>query len=84
MAYPRSGLFSGMQTSALKAALATAQQALLDVTTGAKGESFSYTQGDGAKAVTYTSADIPALEQTIYRLQYQLGAFTRRPMRFKF
>ncbi|MFZ6724698.1 gpW family head-tail joining protein [Undibacterium sp. MH2W] len=75
-----------MQTSALQTALANAQQAYLDLSTGAKGESFSYTQGDGARAVTYTRANIADLVMLIKQLQAQLGIVNqpRRPMRFRF
>ena len=85
--YNRStGIFAGMQTSALQTALANAQQAYLDLSTGAKGESFSYTQGDGARAVTYTRANIADLVMLIKQLQAQLGIVNqpRRPMRFRF
>ena len=85
--YNRStSIFAGMQTSALQAALANAQQAYLDLSTGAKGESFSYTQGDGARAVTYTRANIADLVMLIKQLQAQLGIVNqpRRPMRFRF
>ena len=69
---PRS-LFAGMQTSALQKALDSARQAYLDLATGAKGESYSYTQGDGSKSVTYTKADLVALDQLIRNLDAQLN-----------
>lgn len=79
-------LLAGMPTLALQTALANAQQAYIDLSTGAKGESFSYTQGDGARAVTYTKTDLPQLIVLIKTLQQQLGIITtaRRPMRFRF
>jgi hypothetical protein len=75
-----------MSTEALQAALAAAQQAYLDLSTGAKGESYSYTQGDGARAVTYSKANISQLIALIKQLQMQLGLIrrTRRPLRFLF
>lgn len=75
-----------MQTSALQKALADAQQAYIDLSTGAKGQSYSYTQGDGAKAVTYTTANLQSLTALIQSLQAQLGLATRgrRPVRFRF
>ncbi|MFZ6690240.1 gpW family head-tail joining protein [Undibacterium sp. SXout20W] len=85
--YNRStSIFAGMQTSALQTALTNAQQAYLDLSTGAKGESFSYTQGDGARAVTYTRANIADLVVLIKQLQAQLGIVNqpRRPLRFRF
>jgi len=77
---PNRGLLAGVQTSALQAALKAAQQAYMDLSTGAKGESYSYTQGDGSKSVTYTKADLPALSAYIQSLQVQLG-IVRRPRR---
>lgn len=70
-------LLAGMQTSALQKALANAQQAYLDLSTGAKGESYSYTQGDGSKSVTYTKANLPDLVALIQSLQAQLGIVVR-------
>ena len=87
MAYnTRPTLLAGMQTSALQAQLTKAQQAYIDLSTGNKGESFSYTQGDGAKAVTYTKANIADLTALIQMLQAQLGIVSRprRPLRFRF
>lgn len=82
----RASILAGMQTSALQSALATAQQAYIDLSTGNKGESYSYTQGDGAKAVTYTKANLPDLVALIRLLQAQLGIVSapRRPIRFRF
>ena len=87
MAYnPSRGILAGMQTSALQTALANAQQAYLDLSTGAKGESYSYTQGDGSRSVTYTKANINDLVVLIKTLQAQLGIVQRprRPVRFRF
>nr|WP_315400119.1 gpW family head-tail joining protein [uncultured Duganella sp.] len=87
MAYitPR-GLLAGMQTSALQTALKNAQQAYIDLSTGAKGESYSYTQGDGSRAVTYTKANLADLTALIQILQAQLGIVRRprRAVRFRF
>lgn len=77
---PNRSLLAGMQTSALQKALASAQQAYLDLSTGAKGESYSYTQGDGSKSVTYTKANIADLGALIRSLQAQLG-IVQRPRR---
>jgi hypothetical protein len=87
MAYnPATSILAGMQTSALRTALTNAQQAYLDLSTGAKGESYSYTQGDGSKAVTYNKANLADLTNLIRTLQAQLGIVTqpRRPIRFRF
>ncbi len=66
-------LFAGMSRAQLMAALATLQQAYLDLLAGNKGESFAYTQGDGSKSVTYTRANIGNLSQAIAELQQLLG-----------
>ncbi|WP_227105164.1 gpW family protein [Chromobacterium rhizoryzae] len=74
---PNTSLLAGMSTAALQQALQDAQQAYIDLSTGAKGESFSYTQGDGAKSVTYTRANIGQLQMLIRQLQQQLGIIPR-------
>jgi len=73
-----------MPTAALQQALANAQAALIALQTGSKGVSFSYTQGDGTKSVTYAPTDIGALTALIRQLQQQLGIIcrARRPIRF--
>ncbi len=83
---PSTSIFAGMSTAQLQKALTDAQQAYIDLSTGAKGESYSYTQGDGAKSVTFTRANIQQLTLLIRNLQQQLGIISRarRPARFKF
>lgn len=75
-----------MPTATLQANLAAAQQAYIDLSTGAKGESYSYTQGDGAKSVSFTRAELPALANLIQLLQSQLGIVSRarQPIRFRY
>jgi hypothetical protein len=82
----RPGIFFGIETTLLQRWLAESQQALHDLKTGAQGQSYSYTQGDGAKAVTYTPANTPALEEHIRELQAALGliAHSRSPVRFRY
>ncbi|WP_317201473.1 gpW family head-tail joining protein [Janthinobacterium sp.] len=82
---PRVSLLAGRPTAMLQADLAAAQQAYLDISTGAKGESYSYTQGDGAKSVTYNRANIEVLTALIISLQVALGisGAGRRPIRFR-
>jgi hypothetical protein len=79
-------ILAGMSSAALQTALANAQQAYIDLSTGAKGESYSYSQGDGNKSVTYTRANLSQLSALIRQLQAQLGIITqsRRPIRFRF
>lgn len=81
---PSTSIFAGMPQEALQQALANAQAALISLQTGTKGVSFSYTQGDGAKSVTYQQTDIAALTALIRQLQQQLGIICRgrRPVRF--
>lgn len=80
------GQFYGVETATLQTWLAEAQQALHDLQTGAKGETYSYTQGDGAKAVTFSKANIGALSAWIAQLLGALGYVTprRRPIGFTF
>lgn len=73
-------VLAGVSTATLQAWLAAAQQALQDLRTGAKGESFAYTQGDGAKSVTYTRANVNDLVAWIRELQAALG-MTSHPRR---
>lgn len=80
---PASSLLAGMTTAQLQTALANAQAAYLALANGSKGESFSYTQGDGSKSVTYTRSSMPQLASLIMLLQSQLGMIVRarRPLR---
>lgn len=83
---PRATLLSGRPKVQLQADLAAAQQAYIDLSTGAKGASYSYTQGDGARAVTYTQANVADLAAAIMALQVALrvAGAGRRPARFRF
>jgi hypothetical protein len=76
--------YQGWTRAAKEAALLSAQQALMDLSTGNKGESFAYTQGDGSKSVSYTRADIGTLQNLIQSLKYSLGMAggRRRPIGF--
>ena len=76
-------LAGAMTDEQLRAALAKAQQAYIDLATGSHGVSFSYSQGDGTRSVSYqqsTLADLLAL------MQAQLGIISRprKPARFRF
>ncbi len=81
---PSTSILAGRSTAQLQTDLANAQQAYVDLSSGAKGETYSYTQGDGAKSITYTRANLGQLVALIRQLQAQLGIVTcpRRPMRF--
>lgn len=62
-----------------------AMTALHKLSTGQQGEAYSYTQGDGAKSVTYTRANIDDLRAWLAKLNAQLGVSSgRRPMRVIF
>ena len=65
-------ILAGMSVDVLTAQLSVMQQAYLDLSTGAKGEEYSYTQGDGAKSVTYTRTNLAALGQAIISVQTQI------------
>jgi hypothetical protein len=74
---PNTSILAGRPTAQLQADLAALQQAYIDLSTGAKGESYSYTQGDGSKAVTYTRANLSQLQAAIRLIQAQLGIIPR-------
>ncbi|MTK12695.1 MAG: phage head-tail adapter protein [Clostridiaceae bacterium] len=79
-----------MSVDVLRQRLAAMQQAYLDLSSGARGESYSYTQGDGSKSVTYTRGNIAQLVQAIIQLQAQIDLLTvgytrrRRPLMVAF
>ncbi len=79
-------LAGGMTDEQLRDALQKAQQAYIDLTTGSRGVSFSYTQGDGTRSVSYQQSSLADLLALIQLLQTQLGivARPRKPVRFRF
>lgn len=79
-------LAGGMTDEQLRDALQKAQQAYIDMTTGSRGVSFSYTQGDGTRSVSYQQSSLADLLALIQLLQAQLGivARPRKPVRFRF
>ncbi|HBZ7239717.1 TPA: phage head-tail adapter protein [Klebsiella pneumoniae] len=79
-------LAGGMADAQLRDALQKAQQAYIDLTTGSRGVSFSYTQGDGTRSVSYQQSSLADLLALIQLLQAQLGivARPRKPVRFRF
>lgn len=79
-------LAGGMTDEQLRDALHKAQQAYIDLTTGSRGVSFSYTQGDGTRSVSYQQSSLADLLALIQLLQAQLGivARPRKPVRFRF
>ena len=82
---PAYSVLAGMTSVQLQAALTAAQQAYTDLMTGQKGVTFSYSQGDGSRTVSYQPTDVAKLTAFIQMLQAQLGGFVaRRPARFNF
>lgn len=84
--YGPSSLLAGISRESLEVSLRNAQQAYLQLSTGGKVETATYTQGDGSKSITYTRANIAQLANVIQMLQQQLGIVTRarRPLTFRF
>jgi hypothetical protein len=70
---PSSSLLAGMDDTVLRQRLQQMQQDYLDLSSGRKVQSASYTQGDGGKNVSYTQATIGQLVMAIRQLQAQLG-----------
>lgn len=84
---PQTSLLAGAMTRAqLQEALTAAQHAYLELSTGSKGVSFSYTQGDGTRSVSYQQTDMGKLMALIQLLQAQLGIVKRprKTLRFRY
>lgn len=79
-------LAGSMTDEQLRDALQKAQQAYIDLTTGSRGVSFSYSQGDRTRSVSYQQSSLADLLALIQLLQAQLGivARPRKPVRFRF
>ena len=78
MSNPKSSLLAGLLTAEqLQEALTKAQLAYLDLGAGEKGVSFSYSQGDGTRSVSYQQTDMTWLKSQIQLLQAQLGIVPR-------
>ncbi|EMX2782993.1 phage head-tail adapter protein, partial [Klebsiella variicola] len=70
----KTSLLAGSMTDEqLRDALQKAQQAYIDLTTGSRGVSFSYSQGDGTRSVSYQQSSLADLLALIQLLQAQLG-----------
>ena len=83
---PQTSILAGRDTSLLRADLNAAQQAYIDLSSGNKGQDYSYAQGDGQKRVVYTRANMGDLVILIRQLQAQLGiiAHPRRALSPRF
>ena len=79
-------LAGSMTDEQLRDALQKAQQAYIDLTTGSRGVSFSYSQEDGTRSVSYQQSSLADLLALIQLLQAQLGIVVRprKPVRFRF
>ncbi|MEY0015243.1 gpW family head-tail joining protein [Providencia rettgeri] len=77
-------LLDGMSKEQLQLALAQARQAYIDITTGSKGISFSYTQGDGTRSVSYQQTNLSDLLGLITAIQMKLGISRRQPIRVRY
>jgi hypothetical protein len=80
---PSTSILAGRPTAQLQFDLAAAQQAYIELSSGARVVTAQYTQGDGQKQITYTQASLPNLVALIKELQAQLGLIRhgRRPVR---
>ena len=85
--YRRTSILDGISLPDLQLRLAALQQIYLELVGGGKVASASYTQGDGARTVSYTQANIGDLTQAILALQSQIDSLNgvcinrRAPMR---
>lgn len=84
----RTSVLDGLDVNFLQQKLQAMQMALLDLQSGSKVVSATYSQADGARAVTYTQADIAGLTAAILGVQSQIASLTgvgcvarRRPLR---
>ena len=57
-------LAGSMTDEQLRDALQKAQKAYIDLTTGSRGVSFSYSQGDGTRSVSYQQSSLADLLDT--------------------
>ena len=80
MSSKQPSVFTGVEQATLQQWLTAAQTALFQLMSGVQVATASYTQGDGAKSVTYRQANIAQLNMLIMQLQQQLG-ITRRARR---
>lgn len=85
MQTPNSGILAGMGRVQLQAMLTQAQAALIELQMGKKGVSFSYTQGDGTRSVSYQPTSIADVSALIMQIQRALGiGGRRRRVRFRY
>ncbi len=71
-------IFDGLTPEQLRAALTSAQLALIELQSGKAIASVSYTQGDGAKSLSRRVTTVGEVTQLILQLQRALGIGGRR------
>ena len=67
----------GMTDAQLQAALASAQQAYLELRSGNKAVTVEYAQGDGSRSVTFQTTNLASLRLFIGELQAALNPGAR-------
>lgn len=84
----RTSVLDGLDVTLLQQRLQAMQLALLDLQSGAKVATATYSQADGARSVSYTQANIADLTSAILSVQSQIASLTgsgcasrRRPLR---
>ncbi|KQN00560.1 gpW family head-tail joining protein [Sphingomonas sp. Leaf25] len=78
-------IFDGLTPEQLRAALTSAQLALIELQQGKAIASVSYTQGDGAKSLSRRVTTVAEVTMLIMQLQRALGiGGRRRAMGFRF
>lgn len=68
----------GLTEQQLQVKFTEIQTAIFDLAKGGKAVSLNYAQGDGAKAVTYTAADLATLNLLLRQIGAALGFNGRR------
>ena len=72
----RMSILDGISLVTLQTQLATMQQALLALASGAEIATISYAQGDGNKSVSYRITDMGQLTQAILQVQTRIDTLT--------
>lgn len=75
---PSTSILAGMDDAALQAYLTALQTAYVELSTGAKVSTVSYSQAGGAKSVTFTQTDLTKVTMAIRQVQAQLGLIPSR------
>ncbi|MCW5760353.1 MAG: hypothetical protein KIS90_11360 [Phenylobacterium sp.] len=66
-------VLAGMDEPVLRALLSSLQASLVELMSGSKVAKAAYTQGNGARSVEFTQADLGQLRMLIREVQAQLG-----------